>query len=271
MIETNPQLVPGSVWQRVRKGNATFTTVLFVSNSGLSEAVLEQFPAQVVFLSDKMNVLTQDVETFLSSRTFHTIDTGVENLLRALLSPPDEDDVDESIDNIQLDDEPSILGEVVGDPDEGDDGIDMGDDSADVAIFTPQFFNGFDLDSAFVSYTEAPFHTGDTLHILRFALSPQLTLDHLKAAFDLSGETPAIEMFVVDCNHEHPTTVNVAGFVQVFLEVGADGNGVGAVYVTSSGDYRSQPEPTVEVVQQPEQLVVIPQVQTPAAQQVQFP
>lgn len=271
MIETNPQLVPGSVWQRVRKDKTTFTTVLFVSNQGLSDAVLEQFPPQVVFLTDKLNVLTQDVGTFLASRTFHTIDMGTENLIQALLSPPEEDlddtDPTETIDKIVVDD----LEEHPGG------GVVVADDSeSDIPVFTPEFFNGANLDAAFLSYTEAPFSTGDTLHVLRFALSQSLSLDQLKAAFDLSSPIPAIEKFTVDCNQEHPTVVEPNGFIQVFLEVTNDGNGVGVVYVTSLGDFRGQPpvsegQPVEFTPQQSEQLVTIPQVQVSAAvQQVTF-
>lgn len=119
-----------------------------------------------------------------------------------------------------------------------------------------------DLGKAFAGYTEEPHHSGDTLHVLKFLLGRNVSIDSLFEAFDVSNGN-SISSFSVDCNQEDPTTVNPEGFLEVFLQVNQDADGVGVVYLTTPGDFRARPTkgtqnpPQVEPVTE---LVQIPQV-----------
>ena len=160
MTDANPQLVPGSIWQRTRKGKTSFVTVIAVSNTTLAPEVLDRFPRQVVFITDKFNILTQEVEFFTANRTFSSMDAGISNLMEAVVSPPDEADEEESetidIDGIQLDEQPA-------EPEAPSDNS----DEAPAPVFKPASVDGIDLDAHFLSYSEMPHHTGDTLHVIR--------------------------------------------------------------------------------------------------------
>jgi len=241
------QLVPGSIWERTRRGKpSTYTTVLMVSNLELNPQLLDKFPQQVVFLSDSLKVLTQDVETFLATRTYYGSDAGIVNLIEALLSPNDQepetdadDDEDQALSGAPQDDAVDI------------DSIDVGDTQIqetltdDAPIFKPSLWNGVDLNKAFRGYRESPYHTGDTLHTLRFELTGGVTLDALNRAFDYGNAENSvaglvIDTFLVDCNQEYPTSVVPDGFVGVFLEIDGSANGHGIVCLTSSGDFRAR-------------------------------
>lgn len=260
MENFDPHLIPGSVWERIvrKKGKESIlhSIVLTVSNEDLKDEMLEKFPQQVVFLTSKLKVLTQDVDSFLSNRTFVEMDTRISALMANVVAPDDEFESDVDIDAIDLSDEPAAV-----DPDANS----IADPFADLAkllpepasqlfaadtaqespasnavpVFLPEVYDGLNLSSSFVSYAESPspMGNGDTMHVLRFQLSKSLNLDHLRQIFDMSANSNALEKFVIDSEQER-TEVTIDGFLEVFLEVDMGPTAFGAVYLTTSGDFR---------------------------------
>jgi len=105
---TLEMLVPGSIWVRKTKNGEVPVTVLLITNEGLPEHVLEDHPQQAVFLTQSLKVQSMDLETFLKNRSYASMDTERETLLKALTSEiaDAEDEVDVAdIDNIQLPDD----------------------------------------------------------------------------------------------------------------------------------------------------------------------
>ena len=261
MENINPHLVVGSVWARTTTNSTS--TVLAVSNQDLSQEVLEKFPQQVVFLTSKYKILTQDVDTFLRSRVYQGLDTNVISLMEALTTEPEpEEDDDVDIDSVDIKVVKDGFEQVIGGAEEDSED---GEDDNGIPVFEPAEFDGLDLDRHFLSYSEAPYHTGDTLHVLRFALDKELNIDQLRAIFRDSGQTPTIDQFIIDSTEER-VEVSVYAFVQVFFEVGAGGEAVAAVHLLSSGDFRADTNEVTEVEPQAqeataEQPVLIPQLQ----------
>jgi len=262
MENLNPHLVVGSVWARTAN-NAT-STVLAVSNQDLKADVLEKFPQQVVFLTSKYKILTQDIDTFLRNRVYQGIDPTVVSLMEALTSEPEPEDEEVDIDSVDLPAEKSFDSMVASTDEESAETEEESDDT--IPVFEPAEFDGLALDRHFLSYSEAPYHTGDTLHVLRFALDRELNIDQLRAIFrDSDQNTPTIDQFVIDSSEER-VEVQVYAFVQVFMEVGAGGEGVAAVHLLSSGDFRADApgaENTAAVTAptQSAEPVLIPQLQ----------
>lgn len=264
MENLNPHLVVGSVWARTAN-NAT-STVLAVSNQDLKADVLEKFPQQVVFLTSKYKILTQDIDTFLRNRVYQGIDPTVVSLMEALTTEPEpEEDDDVDIDSVDLPAEKSFDSMVASTNEESEESEESEEDDT-IPVFEPAEFDGLALDRHFLSYSEAPYHTGDTLHVLRFALDRELNIDQLRAIFrDSDQNTPTIDQFIIDSSEER-VEVPVYAFVQVFMEVGAGGEGVAAVHLLSSGDFRADApgaENTAAVTAptQSAEPVLIPQLQ----------
>lgn len=262
MENINPHLVVGSVWART--SNNSSSTVLAVSNQDLSQEVLEKFPQQVVFLTSKYKILTQDIDTFLRNRVYQGLDTTVISLMEALTTEPEpEEDDDVDIDSVDIKVVKDGFEQIIGGAEEESED---GEDDNGIPVFEPAEFDGLALDRHFLSYSEAPYHTGDTLHVLRFALDRELNIDQLRAIFrDSDQNTPTIDQFIIDSSEER-VEVQVYAFVQVFMEVGAGGEGVAAVHLLSAGDFRAD-APSVEntaAVTAPTQSaepVLIPQLQ----------
>jgi len=262
MENINPHLVVGSVWART--SNNSSSTVLAVSNQDLSQEVLEKFPQQVVFLTSKYKILTQDIDTFLRNRVYQGLDTTVISLMEALTTEPEpEEDDDVDIDSVDIKVVKDGFEQIIASVEEDSEN---GEDDNGIPVFEPAEFDGLDLDRHFLSYSEAPYHTGDTLHVLRFALDRELNIDQLRAIFrDSDQNTPTIDQFVIDSSEER-VEVQVYAFVQVFMEVGAGGEGVAAVHLLSSGDFRADApgaENTAAVTAptQSAEPVLIPQLQ----------
>lgn len=276
---TQTILVPGSVWRRETSKGPKHATVLFITNQGESEEVLAKNPMQVVFLTDVQEVKSMTPERFTKSRQFHTMDPHAETLINALLAPDldEEDESDIDLDSIQLPENS-----------EGDADVSLEDQGPATLEAQGQSFEtvgnllkaqsqtlgsasgapvlqlqpGLDaalshlLLSQFVSYSEcmSPHCNGDTLHTLRFLLSPELGLNTLSSAFGLTGP---ITEFVINSAVE-PTKVEIDGFLEVFMEVIAPmgshpSQTFGLVQVTSQADIRAagaqhhvEPEPEVE-------------------------
>lgn len=204
-------LTPGSVWSRTSRTSAssTETMVLFVSNLELKDHIKEVYPPQVVFLTAKGNVLTLPVEEFLETRRY--VGTN-ENLASELA------DLVENAWHDKKDAESPFDTEVAttGAADEG------------IPVFEPAVFRGLPLDEHFLSYSEAPFN-GDTMHTLRFMLSPELSMADLRDTFT----SMELSDFVID-TEEVRQEISVTSAFPVFMEA-SDGSAVGVVYLVSDG------------------------------------
>jgi hypothetical protein len=283
MIEN---LVPGSIWSRQSRKGTTSSRVIAVSNQGLSEETLLNFPQQVVFVTDRQKVLTQDINTFLAQRVFEGIDEQTETLVAAILNPAilenyEDEDEEETIDFDAVDvseDLNKMLAEAIKADGEDAPSEDVPAEKKRVQVadiieaqalaeqhntgispsygsfpvyrnpdFTLKIENhplAEKLQDACVSYSEAPFHTGDTLHTIRFVLSADLSLSQIGDAFRVSNQD-AIESFSIVNSYEQATNVSIDGYVGTFLETGINSRTYGVLYVTSVGDFRAPKEETI--------------------------
>lgn len=250
---TKTTLIPGSVWVRQKKGEQIPVTVLFITNDSLPDHIQVKHPPQVVFLTSTYKVQSMDVEDFVSNRSYSTMDLSREEFLKALVSEDldqdDEEDEDTEIDieGIPLPDE--LAGTTFGTfppLDENTNAV-VADDSKSnelpsVLTLDPTHPLHDALTSHFVSYSEAQANNGegDTLHLLRFALSRELTIESLRQVFGVGTGPLEISEFVINSDVE-ATHIEIDGFVEVFLEVinvGGRGQSIGLVNVTSRGDIR---------------------------------
>lgn len=266
-------LVPGSIWERAKKrGEPTQSRVLCVSNEDLQPPASESFPPQVIFVTDKLKVLTMPIEQFIANRTYRGIDDHMKALAEALVTSPDVLDDDEEIDfdavplpDPVADEEPTISVVTAGKKRMQIADLLFGDEeppveqstSTDLGVTTPAvpsevpvarevvfgltLINGAPqyaqlLQQSFVGYNEAPFHTGDTQHALKFQLGTQFDLSMLHNAFFASADS--VTSFSVVNSYE-TTDVTIDGYVDTFLSV-ERGIGYGVVYVTSAGDFRNK-------------------------------
>jgi hypothetical protein len=256
-------LVPGSIWIRKNKGRDIPVTVLLITNEGLPEDILEQHPQQVVFLTQSMRVQSMTIEAFLTNRLYSTMDTERESLLQALVTeiedPEEEVDV-KDIDNIQLPDE--LNDDQIIDLNGESDAEDMKVESLRASwgkTINNSSVNPIDivgshpfadtLKSHFVSYSEEAhfLNTGDTLHNIRFQISPKLTFENLRSIFGVGVGELEIDEFVINSSVGQ-TKVSIDSFIEVFLETevlrqqeGSDRILTTAVVqVTSQGDIRQQ-------------------------------
>jgi hypothetical protein len=267
MTSAISMLTPGSVWERKTKKGSTYTTVIAVSNDGLPEETLVQFPQQVIFITEKYKILTQPIEVYLKTREYYGVDETAELLVKQLTTEPqpepDEDDLD--IDSIDL---------------SGDDDSDDSDsqDNVAVALSTAERQANFIVEpvpaalpslnvgahanaellrAAFIAYSEEPYFTGDTLHGLTFRLSEELTLKKISDSF-LIADPNAVQNFEVTFGDYTRVVVAVDGYASCNMQLNANGE-LGTVFLTSSGDFRadeftkdeaSEPEPPAEITPQ---------------------
>lgn len=254
----NPQLVPGSMWANRKSG--VVVSVLAVTNQHLSEQVQERHPPQVVFvLNGKM--MTQTVDVFVKPRMFMDMDNGLAQAIEDLLAEePEEEEID--IEGTPL----------PAEEEEGEEAVDdsnVEEDERPAPVFEPPMHDGLALDEHFVSYQEAPGPNGDTLHILRFALDETLNIDHIRSIFDFRDTTlPTLEEFVVDSEVDR-VEVKPDGYLMTALEIDSGANGIAAVYLTTSGQFRlAAADVVTDVVEKDnvtQELHVIPQIQPAAA------
>jgi hypothetical protein len=139
---------------------------------------------------------------------------------------PEEEGSDFDIDSIDLTadskTEPSME-DLVG-------GAEETEEEGAIPVFFPPQVCGVDLDSAFISYAELPDGDGSRTHVIRFALSNELTIDQLKFIFNL--DNGQIETFVVDSEIER-VEISPSAFHGVFVEVDSSASGLAAVYLSS--------------------------------------
>lgn len=187
-------LIPGSVWRReIRKQGKepriSEVTVLAISNQTSSPKVLEEHPAQVLFVTEGGELLTQDIEFFVRRRTYVTLNEDVAAAMTTTIGlcfPADEEV--EDFDQVELSDASTEIalqevasGDLEDTPLEGET---AGDDTQ---VFPFQVIGEHPLSQllseGFVSYTEGPpTTTGELLHTLKFSLD-ELTLEDLVAVF----------------------------------------------------------------------------------------
>jgi hypothetical protein len=184
-------LIPGSVWRKetVKKGKTRVSesVVLAISNQDLSEALLERFPPQVVFITDRGQLLTQGVDTFVATRNYVTINEGVVAAMAQVQAQAfGEDDEVEDFDQVSLDqpaggltEAAAQLAETIGL--EPSDSEDAAPNYPFQLTNTAHELNDVLVDS-FVSYTEAPWATGEVMHTLKFGLA-DVALEDLEAVF----------------------------------------------------------------------------------------
>jgi len=268
---TQTMLTSGSIWSRETPEGETQVTVLFITNLTLSKEAQEKNPPQVVFLTGSFKVQSMTIEKFVKNRNYVTMNEHVETLVNALTAPiEDEEDDEDAIDIDAIPLPEASGGEAVeldlgAQPDAAtgevyeSTGALLATQAAAQPSREPVFKVIIEEDpelaalltERFISYSEsmAPNGTGDTLHTLRFGLSPKLGLDTLNRAFGLDGP---VTTFTIN-SAVAPTQVDIDGFVQTFLEVVTPmGNfpsqSYALVQVTSRGDIRSKQE----VIQTPQ-------------------
>jgi hypothetical protein len=252
MSEIQSNLVPGSVWARTKKnGDVSHVTVLVVTNVGCSERVLEVNPHQVVFITEQLQILSMTPEQFLNGRVYTDIDTDVAATIQVLTSEQEDDDDDEEIDldSIEVDEDTfaKMLGGTSVDEDDADSVEDDDNDLIEEPVVnTLQLKVGphpiaADLERTFVGYTEAPYHTGDTLHTLRFELDGTLSLNNISDAF-YPKDPNAIQTFQVSTLYE-TAKIEVHAYADTMLESSRAGD-TAVVYLISEGVFRDRAEDT---------------------------
>lgn len=241
---TPSNLIPGSIWERARKGEPSYSLVLCVTNEGLSQNVLEKHPQQVVFVTDQGKVLSMGISEFAANRSYYNFNAKAAEMFDNLINPPEEDEeldeedaaiLAEGIDNVSPDE--TLFVSDAGPATEESAEDDVVDSSPSVMRINVGPHPIADLLQAnLVGYSESPFHTGDTLHTLKFTLGSGLTLANIRDAFKVSDPN-AVQKFELETATE-TFQVDIDGFVDVMLEADSWIT-YGCLYITSEGDFRS--------------------------------
>lgn len=210
-------LVPGSVWAKSDKqGEQISVTVVGITNTEVTAKVLDRHPQQVVFITSRSHLVSQDVESFLKRRTYMTMNSQVEMLLESVISAAvEQEEEEEDFDTVEL-----PADEV---------GVQTADGAPDQDYNEGSNFNLTNahplaqmLADGFVSYTEAPWVEGMMMHCLRFTLD-ELAVEDLQAIFIEEGQA-----FTVRVQSQVMQFANGAADM-VGLEVVGD-TAVGCVY-----------------------------------------
>lgn len=261
-MEIQSNLVSGSVWSRTKKnGDVSQVTVLLVTNVGCSDKVLAQHPNQVVFVTEQQQVLSMTPEHFLTGRVYEGLDNDVAAAVSyAITGPNEEDEEDIDLDSIEVDNDSFKELEAMASSDSysGTEDDDASEDDSNTLVEEDydtsselQFTSDNPTANALslVSYSESPFHTGDTLHTLKFSLSGT-SLKDVAAVFS----SPSMKEFTVTTN---TTKVNVVidGYVATFLE--ASYEDIACVFLTSVGDFRAD---LIQPFEQPTEVEEVAQV-----------
>lgn len=190
--------------------------LLFLTNTALSQKQQKQFPPQVVYADENNNVLSCDIERFLSRREFVNVDPELEQRLNALLvgsSTSDDDELDLDTDELLVTDADS---DSESDEDgEGEDADDfetelqvaddtedqevdskypLDEDSKPIAQFIPQNELQMILDPQYLatlvsSYQETPnLIDGSIVHTVFVRAAEGVTKEKLYASFSPTHE-----------------------------------------------------------------------------------
>ena len=238
-------LFPGSVWERrTRKNDVSTSVVICVTNDGLSTSILEKHPQQVVFLTDKEQILSITVSEFVRNRTYVGMSEKVAEAMGALpelVFGSDDEDEDEEINIDDIDIDETLFNDGA-DPDAGTEPRDDEEDEVESPPIRALSINVGPhpskelLESSLVGYSESPYHSGDTLHTLSFKLGGGLTMEMVQAAFT-SSDPNSIQKFEVQASADS-YQVDIDGVIGVML--GATWYETTCrLYLTSPGDFRS--------------------------------
>lgn len=248
---TLSNLVSGSLWSRETKKNGqSISVVLFVTNEGLQEKVLEKFPQQVVFLTENNQILSMNVEEFTRARTFVGMSEKMASLLESIITPEDEEEDTGDIDNVEVD------GKLFVTDDDQAEAADSGEEEeaeqptssrTDLyANFGPHPKAQALADNLAV-YSEAPMlPSGDTMHTLKFNIGDDLTLSDIRDAFRIDDPN-SIQKFELTTSSQ-TFTVDIAGFVNVMLESYPYVD-YGCLFVTTEGNFRDSTKAEEEAAQ----------------------
>lgn len=247
-------LVPGSVWERKGKKKVTEVTVLAVTNQELSAEILEEHPQQVVFVTERMSVLSLDIESFLKGRNYSNMNEQVEELMNSAVAATadvDEDDEEEGdFDKIQLPEDQDMI-EV---PPENN-GVVSEENGIEVNVYPFRLVEPHPLAQmlaeAFVSYTQSPWPGEQTLHTLTF-LTDDLAQEDLEAVFIEENRHFEVNTDAVTI------TLGDAPALSVGLEVRGSSS-YGVVHFLADAQVQSQGDSGLPVT-------VNEQVQAPAAE-----
>jgi hypothetical protein len=254
MSEIQSNLIPGSIWNRQKKNGVAKNTVLLVTNEGCSEKILAAHPQQVVFLTESYQVLSMSVNDFLQGRVYAgleaTVAATVELLTTEQEGPLDDVEIEDVAIESSLFD--SMLETVETDDDIEEVPTEVGADnlSATLGLSVGAHSLAPALESSLIAYSEAPYHTGDTLHILRFTLDNGLTIKDVAQAFTLTDPN-AIQSFEVKTNREILNVV-IDSYVDTMYEANAFEDCI-TLYVLSAGMYRDN---TPAVQEEPEEVIL---------------
>lgn len=236
---TLSNLVSGSLWSRETKKNGqSISVVLFVTNEGLQEKVLEKFPQQVVFLTENNQILSMTVEEFTRARTFAGMSEKMASLLESIIVPDDEEEETGEIDSVEVDGKLFVTDDN-GTEEESEEEEEQEQPTSSrtdlYANFGPHPKAQALADNLAV-YSEAPMLPGgDTLHTLKFNIGDDLTLSDIRDAFRIDDPN-SIQKFELTTSTQ-TFTVDIAGFVNVMLESYPYVD-YGCLFVTTEGNFR---------------------------------
>lgn len=237
-------LIPGSVWEREGREGPVQVTVLAITNDSLSARRLEQFPRQVVFVSERGNILSQEVDQFLSRRTYVSLNTNVEALMSTVLDAALEA---ENAEEINFDEVTPIT--------EGAENIVDGQlelAEKDSSIVSPFNHEGAPILSELFTQYEVSYSANVGTHRLKFLLDG-MTLEKLASYFD--GSTGfRIGYQVGDTLEEVEMTAGSWSLYPATLEIRAAGTAYGVITLVT------------DEVQEETSAVVTPVVEAQVAQ-----
>lgn len=236
-MTTPSNLTSGSIWARQKPNSDeySYSLVLCVTNEGLPERVLEKNPQQVVFVTDQGKILSMCVEDFCHKRHYFTFDASFADSFEEIITTRDDDEVESD----PAEEGQSSIDDVVADEKLFSAEQSVKDKAGCLALNVGPHPLAEVLQSSLVGYVESPFHTGDTLHTLKFELSDSLTINGIIRAF-LVSDPNSIQKFELSTATE-TFQVEIDTFVCVLLESDQWSN-YGCLYITSNGCFRSHPD-----------------------------
>lgn len=264
-------LTPGSVWQRLT--DARIAKFLMLTNTSLKAKTQLKHPPQVVYADADGNMFNRDVDNFLETYKFFNVDASLESKLNALVVfneddyEGDEDDGEEG-DTEDDSDEPVELLSGSHAPTLADQ---LADELADTSGYANHSANASHADSLEVGFafeaeeglTLSPLTAQQltdslamysqepnkefsaTQHRLTFALSDDVTIDALKAAFMPSENASTVEAFQVRTKFGHET-VYWTGYVGVYPDFGRAGLYASVLVTTEDNPFKSNDAPEAD-------------------------
>jgi hypothetical protein len=211
----------------------------------LPERVLEKNPQQVIFVTGQGKVLSMGVEDFCAKRHYHTFDTDTATDFEALITLKEDDESDDD----QLPIDSVVADEALFAKDQSEDASEedepLGAPLMSLNVGPHPLADA--LRTNLRCYNEYPFHTGDTLHTLKFLLADGLTIRGIREAFTITDPNAVQKFELVTATETFQ--VDIDAFVDVLLESDQYST-FGCLYVTSEGDFRSPAEEVAVATQE---------------------